>query len=305
MGFSDGERAKRFIYVMYSSLERSTQLRAGASLALIRESESLKEAFAAKVSMVKKELSRIQETKTTTPKEADYRLALAEYFEKGSDATIEKLQNFTKYVPRQSLTRFLSKYELFKKVLNVQGSIVECGVYLGGGLMTFAQLSAILEPVNHQRRIIGFDTFTGFAAVSPQDKKSTSEHLKAGGLAADSYADLQRCAELYDQNRFLSHIPKVQLVKGDLSKTAPQFLKDNPHTVVSLLYLDLDVYEPTKIALQTFVPRMPKGSIIVFDELNADTWPGETLAVLETLGIKNLRIERFPFDTYLSYAVLE
>ena len=79
----------------------------------------------------------------------------------------------------------------------------------------------------------------------------------------------------------------------------------NPHTIVSLLYLDFDVYEPTRIALENFIPRMPKGAIIAFDELNAPNWPGETLAVLETVGIRNLRIERFQFDTLISYAVLE
>jgi len=50
---------------------------------------------------------------------------------------------------------------------------------------------------------------------------------------------------------------------------------------------------------------MPKGSIIAFDELNAPTFPGETKAVLDTLGINKLKIERFPFNTYLSYAILD
>ena len=83
------------------------------------------------------------------------------------------------------------------------------------------------------------------------------------------------------------------------------YLKDNPHLVVSLLYLDVDLYEPTKIAIETFLPRMPRGAVIAFDELNARIFPGETIAVAETLGIRNIRIERFPFDSYVSFAVLE
>ena len=55
---------------------------------------------------------------------------------------LKKISNFTKFVPRQNLTYFLAKYEIFKKILNVNGSIIECGVLFGGGLMTFAQLSA-------------------------------------------------------------------------------------------------------------------------------------------------------------------
>jgi hypothetical protein len=70
------------------------------------------------------------------------------------------------------------------------------------------------------------------------------------------------------------------------------------------LYLDVDLYEPTKILLENFLPRMPKGAVIVFDELNAKMFPGETKAVDEVIGLRNLKIERFSFDSYVSYAVL-
>lgn len=75
--------------------------------------------------------------------------------------------------------------------------------------------------------------------------------------------------------------------------------------VVGLLYLDFDIYKPTKVALENFLPRMPKGSIIVFDEINNKDWAGEPKAVLDTIGFSNLRIKRFSFNTYMSYAVLE
>ena len=124
-------------------------------------------------------------------------------------------------------------------------------------------------------------------------------------MAGSSYQELQKVIELYDMNRPLNHIKKVELVKGNIIETAPLFLKDNPHLVVSLLYLDLVIYEPTKVALETFLPKMVKGGIIVFDELNAEAYPGETIAVNEVLGLKNLKIQRFPFDSYVSYAVVE
>ena len=56
----------------------------------------------------------------------------------------------------------------------------------------------------------------------------------------------------------MPHIPKIELVKGDVRKTIPKYIKDNPHLIVSLLYLDLDLYEPTRAALRNFIPRMPK-----------------------------------------------
>jgi len=91
---------------------------------------------------------------------------LESYFKNGNDSTFEKLSNFSKYVSRQDLTRFLARYEIYKKILDVDGSIIECGVKFGGGLMTFAQLSSIFEPVNYTRKIIGFDTFSGFPIFS-------------------------------------------------------------------------------------------------------------------------------------------
>lgn len=124
-------------------------------------------------------------------------------------------------------------------------------------------------------------------------------------LLPHAYDDLRECVRLYDLNRFIEHIPRVELVVGDAMQTIPEYVENNPHLVVAMLYLDFDLYEPTKMAIETFLPRMPKGSILAFDELNQESWPGETMAVLETVGLRNLRIERFPFTPQLSFAVLD
>jgi hypothetical protein len=141
--------------------------------------------------------------------------------------------------------------------------------------------------------------------VHQSDLSGTSSRLKVQGLTGSSFEDVQRAVALYDLNRPLSHIPKVELVKGDSCETATWYVRDNPHLVVSLLYLDVDLYEPTKAALEAFVPRIPKGGIVVFDQLNARIFPGETQAVDEALGLRRLRIERFPFDSYVSFAQLD
>lgn len=240
-----------------------------------------------------------------TEKEVQYVEELNTVLKKSSLSDAEKLMHFSLYTPRQGMATFLTKYELFKRILNVHGSIVECGVAYGSGLMSFALFSSIFEPVNHTRRVIGFDTFAGFPSLSNKDNRDGDPNAMDGGMRVDSYEELQRCIALFDQNRFLGHLPKIELVKGDLTKTAPEYLEKNPHLVVALLYLDLDIYEPTRKAIQTFLPRMPKGAIIAFDELNHPDWPGETLAVIEELGIRNLRIERFPFDSVRSFAILE
>ncbi len=216
-------------------------------------------------------------------------------------SNLDRLRNFSLYSPRQDVTNFLIRYEVFKRVLGTQGSVIECGVLRGGGLMAWAQFSAILEPTNHQRRIVGFDTFKGFPRVSEADHRSESREARSGGLAVDSYDHLNECIELFDMNRFVGHVPKVELVRGDATKTIVQYVEENPQLVVSLLYLDFDIYEPTLAALKNFVPRMPKGAIIAFDELNSKDWRGESVAVLESLNLHSYRIERFPFGSLISF----
>ncbi len=86
------------------------------------------------------------------------------------------MEAFPKYAKRQNLTRFLAQYEIFRRILPVKGSIVECGVFRGGGLMAWAKLSAILEPVNLTRRIYGFDTFAGFPGIGEKDSGGLGKH---------------------------------------------------------------------------------------------------------------------------------
>src|SRR5438105_5032225 len=144
--------------------------------------------------------------------------------------------NFAKYVRRQELTRFLVRHDLFKKILDIKGSIIECGVFSGNGLMSWAQLSAILEPLAFWRQIYGFDTFAGFPSVADQDRQGKiAPAPKVADVKDESYEDLKTCVDLFDSNRLLSQFPKVHLVKGDFMATGEKFLQDNPHILVAAL----------------------------------------------------------------------
>lgn len=225
-------------------------------------------------------------------------------FEENPDSVEIKLENFTKYVRRQHLKRFLALYEIFKLVLPVKGSIVECGVYRGFGVMAWAKLSAILEPENLTRRIYGFDTFEGFPVVHEQDLSPHTD-TTAGGLRSESYEELRALVRAYDADRFLGHIEKVDLVRGDMVETIPRFVETHPHLMVSLLFIDCDLYAPTTAALRHFLPRMPKGAVLAFDDLDNPRWPGETAALLEHRGVRELELKRLPWDPYIAYAVID
>jgi hypothetical protein len=229
---------------------------------------------------------------------------IEDIFVRCPDSVEVKLENFTKYVRRQHLKRFLAMYEVFKLAMPVKGSIVECGVFRGFGLMAWAKLSAMLEPENLTRRVYGFDTFQGFPSVAAEDQ-STFTDSQPGDLCSDSYDELQQLILEYDRDRYLGHIPKVELIRGDIAKTIPEFMTSHPHLVVSLLYLDADMFEPTKAALEHFLPRMPKGAVIAFDELDNPIWPGETLGAMEAVGLNKLRLRRLDWDPYIAFAEIE
>lgn len=215
-----------------------------------------------------------------------------------------QLDNFEKYVRRQALSRFLARYELFKMQISVKGCIVECGVHHGGGLMAWAKLSSALEPYSLDRRIFGFDTFEGFPEIDNQYDKG--EGAKKGNFSPDYdvYSEMLDLIKEYNHNRFLNQFEKVFLIKGDATETIPNFIKENSYLLISLLFLDFDLYAPTKVALENFLPRMAKGSILAFDEINNPWWPGETDAMLEILNLKEYRINRFSFDPNISYIVI-
>jgi hypothetical protein len=204
------------------------------------------------------------------------------------------------FLKRQALSRLLYFDEIYRQILPVAGVICEFGVQYGAGMVTLTNLRGMYEPYNHSRHIFGFDTFEGFSAVEPQDGSLSQP---GDYKVSQSYEDvLSELLSLHEQNAPLAHIRKWHLVKGDVSKTLPLWLDANPHAVVALAIFDMDLYRPTKDAISAIRPRLTRGSVLVFDELNCPHFPGETLALAETLGLNNLALRRHPHQPYCSFA---
>lgn len=246
----------------------------------------------------------VQSRLRTEQENLDFQL-IEELFRSDAGTISEKLENFPKYIRRQKVTRFLALYELFKLVLPVKGSIVECGAFNGFGTFSFANFSAVLEPLNFMRHIYAFDSFNGFPQVDGKDRRFGAEdQAEEGDLCSTSFESFEAARNCFDNSRPLSHIGKLSFIKGDATETIPQFFKKNPHVLISLLFLDFDLYKPTATALEHCLPRMPKGAVLAFDELDNPNWPGETLAMLEVHAKKGLEIKRFSFDPYIGYCIL-
>ena len=191
----------------------------------------------------------------------------------GQVSHLDRFTNFPAWAPRQNVARFLAAAEIYRKIVNVYGAVIEGGVAGGAGLFTWAHLASILEPYNYGRQVIGFD------------------------LADDRevWRNLNELARLHDQNRPLGHIPRIELVPGDAAKTIPEYTAHHPELVVALLVCDFTTYEPTRAAMSCVWHRMPVGGVVV----SGGIWAEE----MKALAPYQLAWERVPWSTTLTWAV--
>lgn len=222
-------------------------------------------------------------------------------FREDQGRLMEKINTFPKYASLSTLNNFFARHTLFQRIVELPGAIVEGGIGDGFGLFAWAKMSAIYEPYHHARHVIGFDTFEGFPAVSSLDQST----VKRGDMQGEPLESIQSAVQLFNQARPLGHIPRIELVQGNVSISIPNYIQDNPHLLIALLYLDFDLYDPTRVALEYLTPRVLSGGIIAFDELNCRSWPGETQAVLDTVGVHGKRWRRLPFHTRLCFYEVE
>lgn len=217
----------------------------------------------------------------------------------------EILGNLGLYMPSKHLARLLFFRDIYPLVVNTHGIIAEFGVRWGQTLALLANLRSIYEPFNRHRRIVGFDTFEGFRGVAQEDGIRTTSRDGDFSVTPSHEETLARVLALHEQLNPLSHLRRFELVKGDAVHTVPTWFGTHPEALVSLAIFDFDIYAPTRAALLAIKPRLFKGSVLVFDELSDDVFPGETVAVREVLDLSSLRIQRSPHVSRVCYAVIE
>lgn len=215
----------------------------------------------------------------------------------------ELIQNLGLYLNRMTLSRILFMCELYKKIINVHGNILEFGVRWGQNLALFINCRGIFEPYNYNRKIIGFDTFEGFPSISDKDSSKISEGDYNVPKRYEKY--LKELLFYHESEAPISHKKKFELIKGDATKEFEKYLDEHPELVVALAYFDFDLYKPTKKCLELLMNRVTKGSVIGFDELNHAEFPGETIALMEVLGLDRYAIKRSPLNPLISYLIIE
>lgn len=217
----------------------------------------------------------------------------------------ERLSNLGLFVRRQDLSRLLFINDLYRRIVDVHGSIMEFGVRWGQNLALFGSLRGIYEPFNHNRRIVGFDTWEGFPSVHEKDGGADVADVGAYATTSGYEGYLEQLLACHERQSPISHIRKFELVKGDATVEIDRYLERHPETIVALAFFDLDLYEPTKKCLQSIRDRLTRGSVVAFDQVNVQTFPGETLALKEAIGLDRFALRRSPYSNAASYLVVE
>lgn len=197
----------------------------------------------------------------------------------------------------QRISKFISHYELFKKALNLSGDIVEFGVFKGASLSRFALLRELFM-VPASKKIIGFDVFGEFPETQFQaDQAQRSQFVSSAGSFGISDIELMSSlsARGLDKN--------IELVKGDITKTLPKWIKANQHVRFSLVNLDTDLYEPAVCILEHIWPKVVKGGVLILDDYGV--FAGETTAVDEFFAHNSVIIQKMPHGKSPSFVIKE
>lgn len=208
------------------------------------------------------------------------------------------LDLFPTYASRRSFIRQLAHYELFKLTMDLPGHYLDFGVYFGKSYFSWHKLLETLTPTATHKKVFGFDTFSGFPDLAPEDgAEDHSVEKKPGGLSAGSF--LEEFNELLALHNADSVIPATrgQIIIGDVTATLPVWLKDNPEARFCLINIDVDIYEPTHAILENCWDRLVIGGVLVLDEYATSKWPGETQAWDKFAADRKLPhpVKRFPW----------
>jgi hypothetical protein len=217
----------------------------------------------------------------------------------------EILENLGLFLTSKNLSRLICLNDIYKKQIEINGNVFDFGTRWGQNASIFAMLRSIYEPFNRHKRVFAFDTFSGFKKIHKDDGES--KLMKKGNLRTSTGYEkfLQNQLDSLDELNPLSHIKKNFVFKGDASIILKDLLKRNPEIIVSLAYFDFDLYEPTKKCLELLKSRFVKGTIICFDEANDPDSPGETKAIMDTIGLNAIKLTRHLHCSRISYFIFE
>ena len=212
--------------------------------------------------------------------------------------SFEYENNFYLSCDSSRMAKWSAHYEVFKKVNKLPGAFVECGLFKGVSFLRFAMFRNIFGNEN-SLKMIGFDVFDEFPKSSLAEDKKDIEKFVSEAATNMSISRKQLIKVL--KNKGIE--TNVELIKGDICTTVPEYVRNEPSLKISLLNLDVDIYDPSVTILEYLWPRIVKGGILILDDYGK--FAGETKAVDEFFTGKEIKINSFPFCQYPSYIIKE
>ena len=199
------------------------------------------------------------------------------------------------------ISKLIARIRLFEQIKDVPGDVVECGVFKGSGILSWLKIKKILVP-NSFKKVIGFDFFETDALIN---SLSGNDKVRMNELFEERSYEHEKAAEqLLHEKIALAGFGQgdYELVKGNISETAPEFVSQRPGFKISLLYLDLDIDVPTYDALVAFWDRVSIGGLVVFDEYAYHQW-SEAQGVDRFFQGKNVKIKSPDYSCPTAYVV--
>lgn len=171
---------------------------------------------------------------------------------------------------------------------NIEGGIVECGVWKGGSMMAVAE--TLISSGDSSRNLYLFDTFEGMAPPTDKDVDiagvTAESLLKQSDKTKDDSVWCRATLEMVKSavNSVGYPSEKIHFVKGMVEQTIPLNAPDK----IALLRLDTDWYESTKHEMEHLFPRLVKGGVLIIDDYGH--WKGARKAVDEYLEKNKVKI---------------
>ena len=210
--------------------------------------------------------------------------------------------HYNLFMNEERFSKLLIHYEVFKKIKNIPGSIIECGVFKGTSFSRFAMLRELIGN-KKKNKLVAFDVFSDeFPNTNFQNEKIQRKHwIKTAGGSSISTNQIDK---IFKKKK----IENYELIKGDVLKTIPKFIKNNPKLKISLLNIDIDFVETTQCVLDNFYDKVVKGGIVLFDNYQGvgtggTFYKGETDTINKFLKKINKKVIKFPFFNRPSYII--
>jgi O-methyltransferase len=185
-----------------------------------------------------------------------------------------------------SIERMYSLYQSINYVISkgIPGDFVECGVWKGGSSMLIALV--LRERQQNDRKVYMYDTFEGMSEPTEADKDvrgDVARELLSKQNARDE--DSIWCLSSLDEvkrNMASTGFDNIHFIRGKVEDTLLNYLPQQ----ISLLRLDTDWYESTKMEMEKLYPLLVNKGVLIIDDFGH--WEGAKKAILEYFSEKTL-----------------